>query len=95
MPADAEPDQLSRDNIEATGNTADEHDVSETAAESGSEDDNAEEGDAGSEEEDEEEDEEDEEPKLKYSRMTKSLGAVYRNGDAVSSMLTAGDKMVR
>src|SRR5690606_12393891 len=43
---------------------------------------------------DEEEDDEEEEPKLKYTRLTKSLGAVYRNGDAVSSLLVAGDKMV-
>jgi hypothetical protein len=43
---------------------------------------------------DEEEEEEDEEPKLKYTRMTSSLGGVYRNGDATSTFLAAGDKMV-
>lgn len=43
---------------------------------------------------DEEEDEPDEEPKLKYSRLTASLGPVYRNGDATSSFMVAGDKMV-
>lgn len=45
---------------------------------------------------DEEEDEDgaDDEPKLKYSRLTSSLGPVYRNGDATSSFLVAGDKMV-
>ena len=32
----------------------------------------------------EEGDNDDDEPKLKYSRLTKSLGGVYRNGDAVS-----------
>jgi hypothetical protein len=45
-------------------------------------------------EEDESEDEEDE-PRLKYAYLTKHLGSVYRNGDATSSFLVAGDKMVR
>ena len=40
------------------------------------------------------EEEEDEEPRLKYASMTKSLGAVYRNGDATSAFLVSGDKMV-
>ena len=44
---------------------------------------------------DEEEDNDDDEPKLKYSRLTKSLGGVYRNGDAVSCTWVGGDKMVR
>lgn len=44
--------------------------------------------------EEEEDDDADEEPKLKYSRLTSSLGPVYRNGDATSSFLVAGDKMV-
>jgi hypothetical protein len=42
----------------------------------------------------EEEDEEDDEPKLKYVRLTSSLGPVYRNGDATSAFVVAGDKMV-
>jgi hypothetical protein len=46
-------------------------------------------------EDDEDEDEPDEEPKLKYSRLTASLGPVYRNGDATSTFMVAGDKMVR
>jgi hypothetical protein len=37
---------------------------------------------------------EDEEPKLKYSRLTSSLLPLYRNGDATSSFMVAGDKMV-
>jgi hypothetical protein len=50
----------------------------------------------GDEEEDEEDsDEEDEEPRLKYAYLTKHLKPVYRNGDATSSFLAAGDKMVR
>jgi hypothetical protein len=44
---------------------------------------------------DDEEDEVDEEPKLKYSRLTSNLGPVYRNGDATSTFMVAGDKMVR
>ncbi|RCI12954.1 hypothetical protein L249_0032 [Ophiocordyceps polyrhachis-furcata BCC 54312] len=44
-------------------------------------------------EEDEEEDD-DEEPQLKYARMTQHLAAVYRNGDATSTFVVAGDKMI-
>ena len=33
------------------------------------------------------EDEAEEEPKLKYTRLTSSLGPVYRNGDATSTFL--------
>lgn len=43
---------------------------------------------------DNEEEEEDEEPRLKYATLTKGQGMVYRNGDAVSAFLVAGDKMV-
>ncbi|KAL4786202.1 hypothetical protein BJX76DRAFT_136953 [Aspergillus varians] len=50
--------------------------------------------DTVSEREDEEDDEEEDEPYLKYSYLTKQLGGVYRNGDATSAFLTAGDKMV-
>ena len=46
------------------------------------------------EDEDEGEEEEDDEPKLKYARMTGHLTQVYRNGDATSCFLVAGDKMV-
>jgi len=46
------------------------------------------------EEEEEESDDEDEEPRLKYAYLTKHLGSVYRNGDATSTFLVAGDKMV-
>lgn len=45
-------------------------------------------------EEEDEEEEEDDEPKLKYARMTGYLGPVYRNGDATSAFLVAGDKIV-
>ncbi|TVY81948.1 Vacuolar protein sorting-associated protein 41-like protein [Lachnellula suecica] len=51
--------------------------------------------DSDAEEEDEEDDDEgeEEEPKLKYARLTSHLGPVYRNGDATSAFLVAGDKM--
>ncbi|KAH8819416.1 vacuolar assembly protein-like protein [Xylogone sp. PMI_703] len=54
-------------------------------------------GEVDEDEEDEDDDEDDEddddEPKLKYARMTSHLGPVYRNGDATSTFLVAGDKM--
>lgn len=45
-------------------------------------------------ESEDDDDEADEEPKLKYTRLTSSLAPVYRNGDATSTFLVAGDKMV-
>ena len=50
---------------------------------------NEEEGEGSEEDEDE-----DEEPRLKYASLTKHLTPVYRNGDATSTFLVAGDKMV-
>lgn len=58
----------------------------------------------GAEDEDEEENEDDDddgdedeedEPRLKYTSLTKNLKPLYRNGDATSAFLVAGDKMVR
>ena len=43
---------------------------------------------------DDDEEDADEEPKLKYSRLTSNLLPVYRNGDATSTFMVAGDKMV-
>ncbi|KAJ5104095.1 hypothetical protein N7532_004624 [Penicillium argentinense] len=59
-------------------------------------DDNSEGSDGRTEEgeNEEESDEEDEEPRLKYAYLTKHLGSVYRNGDATSTFLVAGDKMI-
>lgn len=57
-------------------------------------DDDDEEEEADESEAEESEDEEDDEPKLKYARLTSYLGPVYRNGDATSTFLVAGDKMV-
>ena len=43
---------------------------------------------------DEDDEEEEEEAKLKYARLTSNLGGLYRNGDATSAFVVAGDKMV-
>ncbi|KAL6720978.1 Vacuolar protein sorting-associated protein 41 [Lecanora helva] len=40
------------------------------------------------------EEEEDEEPLLKYASLTKHLKSVYRNGDATSTFMVAGGKMI-
>jgi hypothetical protein len=52
-------------------------------------------GHEASDSSDDEDDEEDEdEPHLKYDKLTGALVSVYRNGDATSSLLVAGDKMI-
>lgn len=51
-------------------------------------------GDEDDEDDEDGEDDEEEEPRLKYAKLTGSLASVYRNGDATSSSLLAGDKMV-
>lgn len=54
-----------------------------------------EEDDEDEDDEDEDDDEEEEEePKLKYARLTQHLSPIYRGGDATSSLLVAGDKMI-
>ncbi|KJZ77621.1 hypothetical protein HIM_02798 [Hirsutella minnesotensis 3608] len=50
--------------------------------------------DYSDDEEDDDDDDEDEEPRLKYARLTQHLSSVYRNGDATSAFLVAGDKMI-
>lgn len=47
-----------------------------------------------SDQEEDDEEEEEEEPRLEYTSMTKKLTPIYRNGDATSAFLVAGDKMV-
>lgn len=49
--------------------------------------------DGAAENESDDEDEE-EEPHLKYANLTKSVSSLYRNGDASSAVLVAGDKMI-
>ena len=41
-----------------------------------------------------EDEEEEEEPRLKYAPLTKNVNSIYRNGDATSTFLVAGDKMI-
>lgn len=53
-----------------------------------------EEDNGGEEEEEEEEEDEEDEPRLNYTSLTKYLRTLYRNGDATSAFLVAGDKMV-
>ncbi len=85
--AASEPAGLERSGQEENGGADEEEDEDD-------EDDEDEDGDESGEEEEDDEDE-DEEPKLKYARLTQHLGPVYRNGDATSAFLVAGDKMVR
>ena len=65
-----------------------------SSAEAGTGPDEGDDTNESEEEHDDSEDDEDEEPKLKYARLTQHLGPVYRNGDATSAFLVAGDKMV-
>ncbi|KAM3086409.1 Vacuolar protein sorting-associated protein 41 [Clarireedia jacksonii] len=67
-----------------------EHVESSQAGTDGTED---EEDTVGTESEEDDDEEEEEEPKLKYARITSHLGPIYRNGDATSTFLVAGDKM--
>jgi hypothetical protein len=76
----------------AASNEDDDHDESRLASNNDHSVDQDSDGDDDDEDEDEEG--EDEEPKLKYTRLTGSLGPVYRNGDATSIFMVAGDKMV-
>ncbi|KFY02532.1 hypothetical protein O988_02091 [Pseudogymnoascus sp. VKM F-3808] len=64
--------------------TTDENDENETETNGSDEDE---------EDEDEDEEEEEDEPKLKNARMTGYMTQLYRNGDATSCFLVAGDKM--
>ncbi|OIW26656.1 hypothetical protein CONLIGDRAFT_580705 [Coniochaeta ligniaria NRRL 30616] len=73
-----------------SGDTEAEDTAASTVDEDGDDDEDDDEDDG----DEEEEEEEDEEPKLKYARLTPHLGAVYRNADATSSFLVAGDKMI-
>ncbi|OTA53190.1 hypothetical protein K449DRAFT_470130 [Hypoxylon sp. EC38] len=79
----------SRDAVKDTKNRGGE-DNNENGEDDDDDDDEEEEDD----DEEDEEEEEDEEPKLKYARLTQHMGAVYRNGDATSAFLVAGDKMI-
>ncbi len=77
------------DSSEEQGDTKKSKD-DESSRDEGDTVDQSEEGNDSEEDDDEEEDE----PKLKYARLTSKLGPLYRNGDATSTFLVAGDKMV-
>ncbi|KAK2849612.1 hypothetical protein FQN49_005587 [Arthroderma sp. PD_2] len=65
----------------------------EAVSEEGEEEDEEEEED--DEEEDEDDDDvEDDEPRLKYAPITPVLSPLYRNKDATSTFMTAGNKMI-
>jgi hypothetical protein len=57
-------------------------------------DSNGKESAAADSDSDDDDDEEETEPVLKYSRLTSNLLPLYRNGDATSTFMVAGDKMV-
>ncbi|KAK3904353.1 putative vacuolar protein sorting-associated protein [Staphylotrichum tortipilum] len=96
--APSSPDDVAQPAVEQPGvGTARDGKADEGESEGDGDEEDDDDGDDGDEDEDDEsdeEDEEDEEPKLKYARLTPHLGAVYRNGDATSAFLVAGDKMV-
>jgi len=83
------------DKSEEHGDVNDCQKVASSHEEEDSGDEEIEATDSEGEEDEGEEQDEDDEPKLKYARLTSSLGPVYKNGDATSAFMVAGDKMVR
>ncbi|KAI1385962.1 uncharacterized protein F4822DRAFT_358723 [Hypoxylon trugodes] len=79
----------SENNVDVAGDTKDGGEEKDNEDENGDE-----EEEDGEEEDGDEDDEEDDEPKLKYARLTQHMGGVYKNGDATSTFLVAGDKMI-
>lgn len=77
--------------IEAPARDTDDEDNTDVPQKNGTEDGKSE---MASDGEEEDEEEEEGEPKLKYAPLTKNLSSLYRNGDATSSFLVGGDKMV-
>lgn len=89
-------DPVSEDAVTETNDESDEenNNNSEDDQDENEEEEGEEEEDEDDDDNDDDDDEEDEEPKLKYARLTQHMGAVYRNGDATSAFLVAGDKMI-
>ncbi|KAJ9191604.1 hypothetical protein DTO164E3_8778 [Paecilomyces variotii] len=85
-----------RANIQPGDNSDDDANVAAQRAADEDDGGSHDEGDDNSQDDEEEDDEEedDEEPRLKYAYLTKHLNPVYRNRDATSSFVTAGDKMI-
>ncbi|KAF4966290.1 hypothetical protein FSARC_6023 [Fusarium sarcochroum] len=88
-PTDVKAGESKNEKVGQDGNNEKEEEDDDN--EDGDEDDDE---DEDEEDEEDDEDEEDEEPKLKYARLTQHLNGVYRNGDATSAFLVAGDKMI-
>ena len=76
------------------GKASEDGDQDETEEEEEEDDEDSDDEDEDEDEDEDDEEDEDEEPKLKYARLTQHLNGVYRNGDATSAFLVAGDKMV-
>jgi hypothetical protein len=85
----AEPRPVPEQEDSASHDTEDQADDDEENKHESSEDEEEDE-----EDDDEDDDSDDDEPKLKYARLTSHLLPVYRNGDATSTFMVAGDKMV-
>lgn len=82
----------SRDGAESRKTTT--GDDGESEEDGSEEEEDEDEEESGESEEEDDEEDEDEEPRLKYARLTQHLSGVYKNADATSSFLVAGDKMV-
>lgn len=91
-PPQAAEDQTSPGHVERSRGGAEPSEATEEDGEDGESDEGDEE--ESEESEDDEDEDEDDEPRLKYARLTQHLGGVYKNADATSSFLVAGDKMV-
>ncbi|KKA30840.1 hypothetical protein TD95_000754 [Thielaviopsis punctulata] len=71
-----------------------EQDLEELEEEEEEEEDQESQGEEEASESGQSDESEEEEPQLKTARLTSKLGPIYRNGDAVSSFLVGGDKMI-
>lgn len=80
--------------LELGGIEEKDHEERRKTSDSGPEQKTEEEEDADDDEDENEDEDEEDEPRLKYSSLTKNLRLLYRNGDATSAFLVAGDKMV-
>jgi hypothetical protein len=76
----------------SSSQTADLHSGDDERSQTGH--DAAEEHESEEEDDEDEEEDEDEEPRLKYAYLTKHIPNLYRGGDATSTFLVGGDKMV-
>ncbi|KAK7422053.1 Vacuolar protein sorting-associated protein 41 [Neonectria punicea] len=72
----------------------DKEDEEEGGEDDGDEEEESEDDDEEEDDDEDEDEDEDDEPRLKYARLTQHLGPLYRNGDATSAFLVAGDKMI-